>query len=299
MDLCFGAHMSVAGGLHRGIERAVEAGCGCVQLFTKNNNQWKCADLTEEAIDQFRSALKQSGLPAPIAHTSYLINVASPSDELWQKSLDALEVEWCRAERLQLAGLVMHPGAHLASTPEEGLERIVRAVAAVVERLKPTHCRLLFENTAGQGSCLGWQFEQLGWLLKQLKMPAHVGVCFDTCHAFAAGYDFGTPAKLKAMWEAFDEHVGLDHLHAIHVNDSKKGLGSRVDRHEHIGRGAIGEEAFHHFVRSQPVRKLPMILETPKGTDEETGEDLDVQNLATLRRLAQTSWRPPLSTQPN
>ena len=299
MSLCFGAHMSVAGGLHCGIERALTAGCNCLQIFTKNNNQWNCAELTEEAVELFASALGQSQLPRPVAHTSYLINIASPSDELWRKSVDELEVEWRRAERLQLAGLVMHPGAHMTLSPEEGMERIVRAVHTVSERVKPVHCRLLFENTAGQGSCIGWRFEQLGWLIRELNKPAHVGVCFDTCHAFAAGYDFSTSKKLKDMWKAFDEQVGLEHLHAVHINDSKKGLGSRVDRHEHIGKGAIGEAALRLFVRSQPVMKLPMFLETPKGTDEATGKDWDVQNLATLRRLAETTRRPPLSRRAN
>lgn len=299
MGLCFGAHMSVAGGLHSGIERALTAGCSCVQIFTKNNNQWNCAELSVEAVNLFASALEQSKLPRPVAHTSYLINIASPSDELWQKSLDALEVEWRRAERLQLAGLVMHPGAHMTLSPEAGMERIARAVHTVIERVKPEHCRLLFENTAGQGSCIGWRFEQLGWLLQQLNQSAHVGVCFDTCHAFAAGYDFSTSKKLKDMWLAFDEHVGLEHLHAVHINDSKKGLGSRVDRHEHIGKGAIGEAALRLFIRSQPVKSLPMFLETPKGTNEATGEDLDVQNLATLRRLAESTRRPPLSPRAN
>ena len=329
MPLSFGAHVSCQGGLLKGIERAVAAGCDCMQVFTaspqqwptasslipvtprpkdsskpvrcppESNAQWNCADLTDESVELFVATLQENRLPAPIAHTSYLINLASPSDELQQKSLDALEVEWRRAERLKLAGLVMHPGAHLTLAPEAGLERIARGVERLIERIKPTHCRLLLENTAGQGSCLGWQFEQLGWLIHQLGQPAHVGICFDTCHAFAAGYDFSTPAKLKAMWQAFDATVGLEHLHAVHVNDSKKGLGSRVDRHEHIGRGEIGEEAFRLFVRSAPVKHLPMFLETPKGTDEATGEDWDKQNLATLRRLAQTSRRPPLSSKTN
>lgn len=291
--------MSVAGGLHTGIERAVVVGCDCLQIFTKNNNQWKCADLTDEAIALFHSTLASSGLPAPIAHTSYLINLASPSDELWQKSIDALEVEWSRAERLHLSGLVMHPGAHMTSTAEAGLARIVQAIDTVVDRVGPRHCRLLLENTAGQGSCLGWQFEQLGWLLQNVARPQHAGVCFDTCHAFAAGYDFSTPARLKAMWQAFDDHIGLQHLRAVHINDSKKGLGSRVDRHEHIGKGAIGEAAMRLFVRSAPVKLLPMFLETPKGVDADSGEDLDTQNLATLRRLAKSTRRPPLSADVN
>ncbi len=299
MSLLLGAHMSVAGGLHCGIERAVAAGCDVVQIFTKNNNQWNCAELTSEAISQFSDALKQSGLPAPIAHTSYLINVASPDDALWRKSVDALQVEWTRAEQLKLSGLVMHPGAHLSSTPEEGMQRVADAVREVIDNLKPRHCRLLLENTAGQGSCLGWQFEQLGVMLKAINSTKHVGICFDTCHAFAAGYEFSTVAKLKTMWDAFDKCIGLERLHAVHANDSKKGLGSRVDRHEHIGRGEIGETAFGLFLRSSPVKSLPMILETPKGKDETTGEDLDVQNLATLRRLGRTTSRERLSKEPN
>ena len=329
MPLCFGAHVSCQGGLLKGVERAVAAGCDCMQVFTASPQQWpcatslipvtprpkdaktdaqrspvatgpwQCADLTDEVVERFRAALTKSGLPAPVAHTSYLINLASPSPELWEKSIDALEIEWSRAERLQLAGLVMHPGAHLTQSPEAGLERIVEGVERVIERVQPKCCRLLLENTAGQGSCLGWQFEQLGWLVERLNRPAQIGICFDTCHAFAAGYDFSTAAKLKAMWQAFDTHIGLEHLCAVHVNDSKKGLGSRVDRHEQIGCGAIGETAFGLFLRSAPVEKLPMFLETPKGTDEVTGVDLDVQNLATLRRLAQTTRRRPLSSKVN
>lgn len=295
MEYLFGAHMSVAGGLHTGVERALAAGCNCLQIFTKNNNQWNCAELTCEAIKAFQCALKPSGIPAPIAHTSYLINVASPDDTLWQKSIEALVVEWQRAEALELSGLVMHPGAYVSSTAEAGLARIVAAVSQVIERVKPQHCRLLFENTAGQGSCLGWQFSELGWLLRELGDTDHLGVCFDTCHAFAAGYDLTTATGLKGMFSEFEREVGLEHLRAIHINDSKKGCGTRVDRHEHIGLGMIGEDAFARFLKTKAVKHLPMFLETPKGTDEESGEDWDVRNLATLRRLAGVRGQAALS----
>lgn len=315
MSYSFGAHVSCQGGLLCGITRATEAGCDCLQVFVCQPRQWptskSCIAIQSagkvsaapaapiDAMQEFRSALITGGYSAPVAHTSYLINLASPTEELFLKSIEALELEWKRAEELQFAGLVMHPGAHLSATPEEGLSKIAQGIEIVLERVKPKHCRLLLENTAGQGSCLGWQFEQLGWLIKRFQLPDQLGICFDTCHAFAAGYDFSSGAKVKAMWNAFDQHIGVEHLRAVHINDSKKGLGCRVDRHEHIGRGSIGETAFRHFLKSSPVKHLPMFLETPKGTDEETGEDLDRLNLATLRRLVKTAPRPPLPTKAN
>ena len=257
------------------------------------------SEKSQDEGHRFREALRERGFPAPIAHASYLINLASPDESLWQRSMEALEVEWRRSEYLGLSGLVLHPGAHLSGTVEDGLERVVEAIRRLLERIAPKHCRLLLENTAGQGSCLGWQFEQLGWLLGRVGRGAMLGVCLDTCHAFAAGYDFSTPARLKSMWGQFEEHIGLANLRAIHLNDSMKGLGSRLDRHEHIGRGEIGEKALGSFVRSSAVDGLPMILETAKGTDSETGEDWDVQNLATLRRLARTTRAVPLSEKAN
>ncbi|MFO1064604.1 MAG: deoxyribonuclease IV [Pirellulales bacterium] len=295
---CFGVHMSVAGGLHTGIERAVAAQCDCVQIFTKNNNQWQCPPLTDEAVKLFRDAYQASGLKCAIAHTSYLINVASPDPAMWQKSIDALIVEWQRAERLGLSGLVMHPGAHLTRTPEEGLAAIVTASRRAADEVKPKTCRLLFENTAGQGSCLGWKFSQLGYLLRELDSPQQFGICFDTCHALAAGYDLTTADGLKSMIAEFESEIGFANLHAIHINDSKKGCGSRVDRHEHIGLGAIGEEAFKRFLKAKQFKNVPMFLETAKEQDE-AGVEWDLKNLATLRRLAGTSSEPALSPQTN
>lgn len=319
MPYLFGSHVSCQGGLLCGIERAAEVGCDCLQVFVCQPRQWpslkgcipleqakaskskskaKAADCTLEAqpaepkielseaeLTRFETALASHKFPAPVAHASYLINLGSSAEEQWNKSLDALEIEWRRADALNLSGLVMHPGAHLEATPAEGLSNIVRGIEVVLERVKPRHCKLLLENTAGQGSCLGWRFEELGWLTKTLNRPKEIGVCFDTCHAFAAGYDYSTPAKLKAMWSEFEQHVGLESIQAIHLNDSQKGLGSRVDRHDHIGHGAIGEKALTLFIKSAPVKHLPMFLETEKGINAATGVDYDVENLQTLRRL--------------
>lgn len=285
MPYRFGSHMSVAGGLHLAFDRAVEVGCDVLQIFTKNNNQWNCKPISDADAGLFAKTWKESGIGATIAHTSYLINVGSPDDALWQKSLDALVVEWQRAEQLKIEGLVMHPGAHLKSTAEEGLVRVARAINSAIESVRPKYCRLLLENTAGQGSCLGHQIEQLGWLLKALKKPQHVGVCWDTCHALAAGYDFRTAAGMKAMVAELEKHVGLENLRAVHINDSKKDCGSRVDRHEHIGLGFIGEAGFKRFLASSVFKDLPMYLETPKEKDEASGEEWDVINLRKLREL--------------
>ncbi len=288
----FGSHCSIAGGYHKAFEEAQRVGCDCMQIFVTQPRRWPTNEAQENGnpinhsdAEQFASVWKQSTIGATIAHTSYLINVASPDDLLWQKSLDALVAEWQRAEKLKLEGLVMHPGAHTKSTPEEGLERVAQAVDAVIKIVKPKYCRLLFENTAGQGSCLGHQIEHLGWLLKAVKKSEHVGVCWDTCHALAAGYDFRTAAGMKAMVAELEQHSVVEHLRAVHINDSKKDCGTRVDRHEHIGHGFIGEAGFKRFLASTAFKNLPMYLETPKEKDEVTGEEWDVINLRTLRSL--------------
>jgi deoxyribonuclease IV len=318
----FGAHMSIAGGFHKAVAAATALGMETLQIFTNSPSQWvvkpvaapvgaarnssggdglgwHAPELAPEAVEPFVEAVRASGLEPVVAHTSYLINLASPDAALWRKSLEALVVEWQRAELLGLSGLVMHPGAHVDSPEEAGQQRIVQAVSEVIARVRPRRCRLLFENTAGQGTCLGWRFSQLGFLLRQLAAPAAVGVCLDTCHALAAGYDLTTAGGLKAMVAELDREVGLEQVHVVHINDSKKGCGSRVDRHEHIGLGMIGEAAFGRFLKCSAFKHLPMILETPKGTDPATGEDWDAQNLATLRRLARTSRKSPLSETAN
>jgi deoxyribonuclease IV len=277
--------MSIAGGLHCAVERAAEAGCDVVQVFTKSNSQWGCKPLLDSDCAIWRKALADHAIDAPIAHTSYLINLAAVERSLFDKSVDALVIEWQRCERLGIGGLVMHPGAHTTATAEDGLARVVAGIQTAIERVQPATCKLLLENTAGQGSCLGWNVEQLGWLIAQIESP-HVGICWDTCHALAAGYDFRTATGLKELVSKLEQQRLLPLIAAVHVNDSKKDCGSRVDRHEHIGQGCIGEAGMRRFLKSAAFKAIPMYLETPKGTDEQTGQDWDLLNLTTLRRLA-------------
>ena len=281
---CFGSHMSVAGGLEKAIERAHAAGCECVQIFTKNNNQWNCKPLEDEQIAAWQAGLKASPMRDSIAHASYLINLAAPADDLWQKSVDALVVEWQRADALGLSGLVVHPGAFTTSSEAAGLDRIVSGVKACLDKTQPKHCRLLLENTAGQGSCLGHTFGQLGYLLERIGGNDCVAVCLDTCHAFAAGYQLNTKEGFRAMRKEMDAEMPKGIVKALHLNDSKKPCGSRVDRHEHIGLGEIGDAGFRLVLADKVLGKVPGYLETEKGEDEQ-GEDWDVVNLRRLRSL--------------
>jgi deoxyribonuclease-4 len=282
----FGAHMSIAGGCHHAIAKAVEHGCETVQLFTKNSNQWKAKELSDDEVALFRKALRQAKLKFPTAHDSYLINLASPDADLFNRShrsLEAFVIEMERAERLGLTYLVMHPGSPCGSDEGEGLARVAKALDEVHRRCAGFRVKVLLENTAGQGSCLGHRFEHLATILSLLKEPARVGVCFDTCHAFAAGYALAPEADYRATFDEFDDIIGLKRLKCFHVNDSKKARGSRVDRHEHIGRGFLGLEPFRLLVNDPRFQKHPMIQETPK--EEGDNEDMDAVNLATLRGL--------------
>ena len=280
-----GSHVSAAGGVYKAVQRAVDVGCDCVQIFTKNNNQWAAKPLSEDHIQKWNDALSQSGLSDPIAHASYLINLASPKQDLFQKSIDALVIELERANQLSLSGLVVHPGAFTDSCEEDGLDRIVDAVSEVLQRVEPGSCRLLLENTAGQGTCLGHRFEHLAFMLDGISDDQRVGVCFDTCHAFAAGYEINTSDGFAAMVKEINDLLPAGAISALHLNDSKKPLGSRVDRHEHIGRGEIGLDGFKYLFHDPQLGALPGYLETEKGTDEESGEDWDVINLRVLRGL--------------
>ena len=283
--MILGSHVSVAGGLAKGVARAEAVGCNCIQVFTKNNNQWRAKPLVDDDITAWNDALSASSVGRPIAHASYLINMASPKDELFQKSIDALVIELERANALTLEGLVVHPGAFTESSEGEGLDRIVDAISEALGRVSPGSCRLLLENTAGQGSCLGHTFEQLAYMLDGVKQTDRVGICLDTCHAFAAGYEINTEAGFADMRNKIDQLLPENAVAALHLNDSKKPLGSRVDRHEHIGRGEIGIDAFRFAMEDSLLGALPGYLETEKGTDEETGEDWDVINLRVLRDL--------------
>jgi deoxyribonuclease IV len=278
-----GAHQSIAGGSFRAVELAHQYGCDCVQLFTKNNNQWRAKELTDEDADKFQSALARLGVGYPIAHDSYLINLASPDEALWTKSVDALAIELLRAEKLTIPYVVAHPGAYTDSSEARGIERIIEALDTIHRQTAGIKARVLLENTAGQGTSLGWRFEHLGQILGGVAERERVGVCIDTCHMLAAGYPLAAREQYEATIAELDRAVGLEHVKAIHLNDSKQPLGSRVDRHEHIGRGKLGIESFRHLLNDRRFRDTPMYLETPKEVLD--GEEMDVVNLRVLREL--------------
>jgi deoxyribonuclease IV len=279
----FGAHMSVSGGCHKALLIAQDFDCETVQLFTKNANQWKAKDFTEADVQQFRDVLTASALRFPMAHDSYLINLATPDETLYQRSIDAFVIEMQRAEQLGLAYLVTHPGAHVGSGEEAGLERVIAGLDEAHGRCPGFRLQVLLETTAGQGSSLGWRFEHLGHIIEGVRESDRLGVCLDTCHVFAAGYEMATLKQYQATMKEFDRHIGIERLRACHLNDSVKPLGSRVDRHAHIGQGQLGIEPFRLLVNDKRLRDLPMVLETPK---EETPEGhTDARNLRTLRDL--------------
>ncbi len=283
MAVLFGAHMSMAGGHHHAVNAAHAVGFGTVQVFTKSNNQWRAAALTDAHVAAFRAALAETGVADPVAHASYLINLASPDDALWEKSIAALVVEVERGEALGIGDLVLHPGAHVGRGEEAGLDRVAAGLDEVHRRTRGVALKVDLETTAGQGTCLGHRFEHLGRLFERVGEPDRLGVCVDTCHIFAAGYPLGTPTEYDETMDSLARAVGLDRVRVWHLNDSSKPLGSRVDRHAGIGRGHLGIEPFRHVVNDARFRGLPMILETPKGLEE--GEDLDAVNLRLLRQL--------------
>ena len=278
-----GAHQSIAGGYYKAVDAARRVGCDCVQIFTKNNNQWRAKELTDQDVALFQSRLAELGISHPLAHDSYLINLASPDPALWKQSVDAFVIELLRAERLGIPYVVTHPGAYTTSSEEAGIAAVVRALDEVHRQTRGIKARCLLETTAGQGSCIGCRFEQLAAMIDGVQDPERLGVCVDTCHIFAAGYPLGTEKEYRATMRALDKSVGLKLVRAFHLNDSVKPLGSRVDRHAAIGRGMLGKEPFRWLLNDRRFRNVPMYLETPKG--EEKGKDLDAINLGTLRRL--------------
>ena len=276
-----GAHMSIAGGPARAVERGYSIGCDAIQIFTRNANRWKSKDLTQEEVDGFVHSREATGIHPIVAHSSYLINLASPDDSLWARSVEALIVELERCRRLGVHEYVLHPGAHLGAGEEAGMTRVVAGLGAAFSATAGADVAVLLEITAGQGSILGATFEQLAWMADRAKPAERIGICFDTAHALAAGYEFRDATSYAAMWRQFDAIIGLGRLRVIHLNDAKRDLGSHVDRHAHIGEGYVGLEAFRLVVNDPALRHLPMLLETPKGEDMRE----DVENLARLRRL--------------
>lgn len=282
----FGVHESIADGFDQAVRHAVLNGFDSVQIFSKNSNRWSAKPIAPEAAESFRKALDETGCRKPVIHDSYLINPASPNDELRLKSINALIDELNRADTLGVAGVVMHPGAYTTGTEESGLRLVSESLDQVFESAAPS-AQIYLETTAGQGTCLGSRFEHLAKIIELSRFPERLAVCLDTCHIFAAGYDFRTQKMYDKMMAEFDAVIGIDRLKAFHLNDSVKGCASRVDRHAAIGYGEIGKEPFGFIVNDPRFAELPMILETPKGNVEIDGipEEWDIVNLRTLREL--------------
>ena len=279
--ILLGAHMSIAGGAHIAIERACSINCTAMQIFVKNNMQWFARPLTQEEITAFLKHAQRCELQSVFAHANYLINLAATNPQFYFNSLRALGEELIRSDQLGLPFLVVHPGAHLGTGEEAGLNTIVAAIDQILAAIPKVKTKIALETTAGQGSCLGCTFEQLEYILTNAREPERLCVCLDTAHVFAAGYDISSEAGVKKMFRQFDQTIGLDRLVAIHLNDSKAAHGSRVDRHAHIGKGQIGLAAFRFIMRDRRFRQIPKVLETPKGKDLKE----DVQNLSVLRGL--------------
>ncbi len=280
MTRLLGAHVSVAGGLDNAFARGLESHCTALQIFTKNANRWQGKPISNDDAIAFQQAWQKSGIGPVIAHNAYLINLASPKQDVWEKSKAALSDELLRCAQLGITGLVMHPGAHLGTGMETGVERIREAFREILPETPP-EVRLLLENTAGQGTYLGGDFAHLAALLEGFD-ENRFGVCFDTCHAHTAGYDLSTSESYTEVMAAFDRLVGLEQIKAFHLNDCLKPCGSHVDRHTHIGQGTIGRTGFACLMQDQRFSAIPMLLETPKGDDGE----MDRVNLALLRELA-------------
>lgn len=276
--------MSIVGGVAQALRRGKTIGCDVIQLFTKNANQWRAKPLDPDAIEVFHQAREETGITPIAAHNSYLINLASPDAGLYKRSQEALWEEMQRAEALGIPYLVMHPGSHRGSGEEEGLYRIARGINLLHYQGPDMQIQILLETTAGQGATLGYRFEHFARIIEMLEEDARVGVCLDTCHCFAAGYDISTPEGYETTFEEFHQVIGLDRLKLIHLNDSKGAAGMRIDRHEQIGQGHLGMEPFRLLLRDNRLADLPFVLETPKGKDP-AGEDWDMVNLRMLRGL--------------
>ena len=285
-----GAHMSIAGGLPRAVDRAAAARCDALQIFTKSAGQWRARALPQDEIELFRRRVADTGIAPVVAHNSYLINLAAALPSLREQSIVSLREELARAEVLGLDGLVMHPGSFTSGTERDGLRLIADALAQLLDERPDGRTRILLEHTAGQGTNLGHRFEHLAEIIERLGSTPRVGVCLDTCHLLTAGYDICSEEGYAQTFRDFDRIVGLARIKAFHLNDSKKPCGSRVDRHEHIGKGCLGLEPFRRLLNDARFKDLPMLLETPKLDTPESRRKSDVdpwdaRNLRTLRRL--------------
>lgn len=276
-----GAHTSITGGVDQAVRRGASIGCETIQIFVKSPNRWAPRPLPPEEIARFHQAQEETGVWPVFAHDSYLVNAGSPDQELWQKSLASLQEEVEHAEALGLPFLVMHPGAHMDAGAAAGLARVIRALDTIHERTPGYQVRILLETTAGQGTVLGGRFEELGDVIQGVKAPERLGVCFDTCHVFAAGYELRTHEGYEATMHEFDKIVGLQRIAAFHLNDSASGKGERADRHADIGDGQLGLDAFRWLLNDPRWADRPMVLETNRSPDMHE----DVENLRRLRSL--------------
>ena len=281
-NLLLGAHFSIAKGLHDALYQAGSYGCNALQMFTKNATAWKERTLTQADLDLFEQARAETGIQIIVSHTSYLINLASPDAKKHAMSLAALKQELIRSSALKIPFCVLHPGAHMHSGVDTGLGKIAESLNHVFSETTDAKTRILLETTAGQGSGLGHTFEQLFEIIDRIDQKERIGVCLDTCHIFAAGYDIRTQEAYRQTMNHFDAVLGLDRLFAIHINDSKKDLGSRVDRHTHIGKGALGVHAFRHLINDERLLHVPKLLET---AHTEGDMDWTRRNLDLLRSL--------------
>ena len=275
--------MSISGGVSMAIERSRSIDCTAMQIFVKNNMQWFARPLSRMEIRAFLDHVRRGELLSVFGHASYLINLATTNLQFHANSIRALAEELVRADQLQLPFLVLHPGAHLGAGEQAGLEKIVNSIDEVFRKIPNVKTKIALEITAGQGSCIGHRFEHLAHIIENVREPERLRVCLDTAHLFAAGYDISSESGVRKIFREFDRVIGRDRLVAIHVNDSKTPCGSRVDRHEHIGKGRIGLDVFRFIMRSPRFRKIPKVLETPKSKDLAE----DVINLNTLRRFAE------------
>lgn len=290
--LRIGAHMSIAGGVSKAVDRAELHGCEALQIFTKNGSQWRAKPLDPAEASRFRARVDETGLTPVVSHASYLINLATTFPALREQSLRAFADEMDRADALGLLGVVIHPGTCTAGTEDDALRLIAEGIRHALDLQPRRQTMVLLEHTAGQGRTLGYRFEHLAAILRHLDGSPRVGVCLDTCHLVAAGYDITSDDGYAATFEQFDRVIGLDRLRVFHGNDSKKPCGSRVDRHEHIGDGCIGEAPFRRLLRDARFANLPLLIETAKSRGAERPgsivlDPLDVRNLDTLRRLRQ------------
>jgi len=280
-DIRLGAHMSIAGGPGKAIDRGLSVGCTAIQIFVKNNMQWFATPFAESELQEFCRHPRRGELKCVFGHSGYMINLGATNPEFYDKSLKALSEELVRADQLRLPFLVLHPGAHMGAGEEAGLKKITASLDVVFRGLPGVKTRVALETTAGQGTSLGHTFEQLAWILEHAENPDRLCVCVDTAHLFAAGYDLSTESGARETFSEFARIVGMHRLAAIHCNDSKAALNSRVDRHEHIGKGKIGLAPFRLIMRDPRFAAIPKVLETPK--DKDLAED--VVNLGVLRNL--------------